>query len=261
MFLRWLGGGGGGRRRRRGCDPLLWQCIAAPRLYRLERYPQGPTWPQVRDLLAAADTGRPADVRDRAMMLLLAVYGLRSGEVRGLRLEDVDWENGVVRPPRPKQRRVGTYPLVPAVGEAIIAYLKVRPACRHRHVFVSAVQPYRPLASSGSLGSVVRGRQLALGQRLKRYGPHGLRHACATRLLAEGFTLKQIGGLLGHASAAATEVYAKVDAPGLSAVGDVDLGDLVEFNEACGRRLARRPDRFCATRCARLPMCGMGRCA
>ena len=246
VFLRWLGGG-------RGCEPTLWDCIHAPRLYRHERYPQGPTWAQVRELLDSADTNDPVDVRDRAMMLLMAVYGFRSGEVCGLRLEDIDWENGVIRPPRPKLHRVGTYPLISTVGDAIVAYLKIRPICRHREVFISMLQPYRPLMSAAT---VVCDRQKSLGQKLKRYGPHGLRHACATHLLSEGFSLKQIGDHLGHSIVQSTEIYAKVDMTSLMTVGDVDLGELIEFNAACERRHSRHPDRFCATRCARRQLCG-----
>jgi integrase/recombinase XerD len=248
VFLRWLG-------KRDGCDPVLWDCIHAPRLYRLERYPQGPTWTQVRELLDSADTQNPVDIRDRAMMLLMAVYGFRSGEVRNIRLEDIDWENEVIRPSRPKQHRVGTYPLTSIVGDAIVAYLKIRPVCLHRQVFISMLQPYRPLMSGGSLGTVVRCRQKALGQQMKRYGPHGLRHACATYLLAEGFTLKQIGDHLGHSVVQATEIYAKVDVASLAMVGDVDLGQLIEFNSGCERRHAKKPDQFCPTRCSRLPLC------
>jgi hypothetical protein len=51
---------------------------------------------------------------------------------------------------------------------------------------------------------MVRVRQQRLGQALRRYGPHGLRHAGATYLLAEGFTLKQIGDHLGHTMVRAT---------------------------------------------------------
>lgn len=246
VFLRWLGG-------RRGCEPTLWDCIHAPRLYRYERYPQGPTWTQVQELLDSVNTQRPADIRDRAMMLLMAVYGFRSGEVCGLRLQDIDWENGVIRPPRPKLHRVGTYPLISSVGDAIIAYLKIRPTCRHREVFISMLQPYRSLMSAAT---VVCDRQKSLGQQLKRYGPHGLRHACATHLLSEGFNLKQIGDHLGHSVLQATEIYAKVDVTSLMMVGDVDLAELIESNDACQRQHARSPDRFCATRCAHQQLCG-----
>ena len=150
-------------------------------------------------------------------MVLLAVYGFRSGEVRGLTLNDIDWEHERIHPPRPKQRKVGEYPLVREVGEAILRYItRVRPRCASRALFVTLRRPYRPLSDSG-LGTMVRVRQLRLGQTLHRYGPHGLRHASATYLLAEGFTLKQIGDHLGHTMVRATEVYAKVDIASLQA--------------------------------------------
>jgi integrase len=166
------------------------------------------------------------------MMLLLAVYGWRGGEVRGLKLEDIDWDNAMLRPSRPKQRRVGVYPLSQRVGDAIIAYLKVRPVCRCRSVFVTERQPYRPLSSCG-LGTMIQNRQKALGQTLRRYGAHGLRHACATYLLAEGFTLKQIGDHLGHTMIRATEAYAKVDLKALAQVGDVAFPELIECDRRC----------------------------
>jgi site-specific recombinase XerD len=52
--------------------------------------------------------------------------------------------------------------------------------------------------------------QKRLGLKLKRYGSHALRHACATHLLAQGLMLKEVGDHLGHVSAAATRIYAKV---------------------------------------------------
>ena len=55
--------------------------IEGPRLFRHEALPLGPRWEDVRRLVASTDTDRPQDVRDRAILLLLAVYGLRCGEV------------------------------------------------------------------------------------------------------------------------------------------------------------------------------------
>ncbi|MER9566920.1 tyrosine-type recombinase/integrase [Mesorhizobium sp. M0571] len=54
-----------------------------------------------------------------------------------------------------------------------------------------------------------------------RHGPHCLRHACATRLVATGLRLKEIGDHLGYRSAYATRVYAKVDLTGLREVADL----------------------------------------
>jgi site-specific recombinase XerD len=65
--------------------------ITAPRVFKYEGVPAGPSWQQVRQIIAGANGAGPGDARDRAILLLLATYGLRSSEIRGLRLEDLDW--------------------------------------------------------------------------------------------------------------------------------------------------------------------------
>lgn len=70
--------------------------LDAPRIYRLESLPHGPAWSDVQKLLRSCAGARPIEIRDRAMLLLIAIYGLRSGEVRHLRLEDIDWEGEII---------------------------------------------------------------------------------------------------------------------------------------------------------------------
>ena len=67
----------------------------------------------------------------------------------------------------------------------------------------------------------------ALGLTLPHYGPHALRHACATHLLAQGLSLKEIGDHLGHQSPETTRIYAKVDLAALRTVGDFSLEGLL----------------------------------
>ena len=69
-------------------------------------------------------------------------------------------------------------------------------------------------------------RLQALGVSLPHYGPHALRHACATHLLAQGLSLKEIGDYLGHQHHDSTRIYTKVDLAGLRQVADFDLGGL-----------------------------------
>jgi site-specific recombinase XerD len=218
------------------CAADIADMIDAPRLYTLERLPQGPSRHDVHQLIESTRGDTPTAIRDHAILLLHAVYGFRSGEVRGLTLDDVDWQREIIRPPRPKQRRVGEYPLVREVGDAILRYLRhVRPICACRALFLTLKQPYGPLSASG-LSAMVAVRQQRLGHCPPRFGPHGLRHASATYLLAEGFTLKQIGDHLGHAMVRATEIYAKVDLASLRQVGDVDLSGLVAHERQCADR-------------------------
>jgi integrase/recombinase XerD len=210
--------------------------LDAPRIYRLENLPRGPAWNDVQKLLSSCAGARPVEIRDHAMLLLIAVYGLRSGEVRHLCLEDVDWEREIIHIRRAKQRKSQHYPLVQEAGAAILRYLReVRPRCQRREVFVSAKQPYRALTACG-FGTMVQKRMRRLGIVSVCYGPHALRHSCATHLLAEGVSLKEIADHLGHVSLAATQMYAKVDMIALREVGKLDLSSLVTYAEHSAHR-------------------------
>jgi integrase/recombinase XerD len=209
------------------CRPGLAAAIMSVHLFADEGLPKGPAWSDVQILLTQTKSDRPRDIRDRAIIMLFAVYGMRVGEVRGLKLEDLDWEKELIYFTRPKPRRRQSYPLSYTVGEAILRYLKeVRPRTSRRDVFLTLKAPFQAL-SSGSLYDLVSDRLRAQGVCLPHYGPHSLRHACATRLLAEGLSMKEVGDHLGHRKADTTRVYAKVDMAGLRQVADFDLGGLL----------------------------------
>jgi len=205
------------------CEPGIAAVIKSPRLYAQEGIPEGPSWEDVQRLLESTSGNRPADIRDHAILMLLAVYGLRRGEVAELNLDDLDWTGERILVPRPKQRRTQSYPMVAPVGEAILRYLReVRPRCAHRSLFLTMAAPIRPL-SAMSVSPIVRWRLKALGVDLPRRGAHSLRHACASHLLASGFSLKEIGDYLGHRTANSTLSYTKVDLTGLRQVAELDL--------------------------------------
>jgi len=208
------------------CPPRLPEAIHSPRIYALEALPAGPAWTDVQRLFAELDPSCPGDIRARAILMLFAVYGLRVSEVAKLRLDDIDWVHDRLRVPRAKRREPQVYPLVPSVGNAIIQYLQsVRRPSPHRQVFLTLISPYTPL-STGGLFNVVSAKLKSLRVPCAHHGPHALRHACACRLVAEGFSLKEIGDHLGHRSTSATRVYAKVDLPGLREVAAFDLGEI-----------------------------------
>jgi site-specific recombinase XerD len=209
------------------CSHAISAGIESPRIFDQEGLPAGPGWNDVQRLIASTNTDTPHDIRDRGILMLFAIYGLRRAEVSRLRLEDFDWEREIIRVPRPKQRRTQDYPLTHAVGEAIIRYLKeVRPRCAHREVFLRLIAPIKPISPSG-LYNLTRKRISQLGIVARHGGPHSLRHACAARLVSEGLSLKEIGDHLGHRSINSTRTYAKVDMAGLREVASFDLGGLL----------------------------------
>ena len=208
------------------CCKHLADSISGPRVYSDESLPMGPPWSDVERLIRSVDTDRPQDIRGRAILLLLAVYGLRVGEVRQLRLEDLDWERSLLNVRRVKRRRVQAYPLITSVGMAIARYLReIRPASERRELFLGLNAPHGPL-SQGAIHHIVAAGLRQVGARTTRFGPHSLRHACAGRLVSEGLSLKEIGDHLGHRGISATRIYAKVNLAALREVAAFDLGGL-----------------------------------
>lgn len=216
--------------RRRWTRPGIAAAVLLPRVYRNEGIPLGPTWDEVGRLLEKAAGLGAGDLRDQAILRVLSVYALRSGEVRRLSIDDCDWQTDRIRIIRSKSGRVEWLPLEATVGNAIARYLRnTRPPSECRVLFLTLRAPYRPLSSSG-LHNIVRRRQLGRHSKpegaRRGYGPHGLRHACARHLIESGRTFKETGDHLGHRSLDSTGVYAKVDLVSLRRVAMDDLGGL-----------------------------------
>lgn len=208
------------------CSDVLADSIRGPRRYALESLPYALSWDDVRRLLGTANSDSEKDVRDRAILMLLAVYGLRRGEVAALRLEQIDWTARQLRIWRLKRRQPQVYPLAPSVAEALAAYVDIaRPKVPYPEVFIRLQAPRRPIGAS-ALYDIVSNRLHSLGIQAAHLGPHALRHACAAKLLTDGLSLKEIGDHLGHRSTSATMVYTKINLAALREVGDFDLGEL-----------------------------------
>ena len=209
------------------CDENIVAAIDSPRMYMHETIPFAPKWDQVQQLISNTGGDDRVQIRDLAVLLLLAVYGWRRGEVAGLRLDDIDWSAKRIQVYRSKQRRVQHFPLARPVGDAIARYLReVRPRCGHREVFLAIRPPVRPLSAS-SISAIVRWRLRVVGVTSPRLGAHALRHACARHLLTRGFSIKEIGDQLGHRRATSTLHYAKIDLDGLRQVAELNLGSLL----------------------------------
>jgi integrase/recombinase XerD len=208
------------------CSPVLARLIQGYQRYALESLPYALDWEDVRGLIASADGDDERTVRDRAILLLLAVYGLRRGEVAALRIDQVDCANGQLHIWRLKRRQPQLYPLVSPVAEALGRYIdEARPPVAYPEIFIRTCAPRVPITAP-AIYNIVNRRLLALGLQAAHRGPHALRHSCAARLLAQGFTLKEIGDHLGHRSTLATMAYAKVDLASLRQVADFDMGGL-----------------------------------
>ncbi len=183
-----------------------------------KRLPRFLTVEQMKTLLDApgqeADTGddaptpakQHAAARDAAILETFYSCGLRIAELCQLKVEDIDWQETLVRV-RGKGKKERLTPIGPPALEAIRKYwslLPVRPTVGSP-VFLARPDRERPVYP--------RLVQLRLKRYLARAGldpelsPHKLRHSYATHLLDAGADLRSVQELLGHAHLVTTQVY------------------------------------------------------
>ena len=165
----------------------------------------------VQRVLDGCDRQTSIGRRNYAILLLLARLGLRAGEVVGLNLEDIDWEQGLMAI-RGKGGKSASLPLPVDVGEAIAAYLRHdRPRCSVRRLFIRHRAPLDGFRNSLAICSLVMRALKRAGIESAHTGAHVFRHSLATNLLRNGCSLDEIGELLRHQSPDTTAIYAKVD--------------------------------------------------
>lgn len=192
--------------------------VIAPLLYAYEGVPSILTPDQVAAVLHASEKDKtPVGLRDHAILQLLATYGLRSGEICSLRIEDINWRAEAIRIRHTKTRASSFLPLMAPVGEAVLAYLQSgRPSTDAREIFIRAKAPYRKL---DLLASMVRRRLAAAGVTpAGKSGSHIFRHARAVEMLRAAVPQKVIGDLLGHRSTESTAPYLKLATEDLRAI-------------------------------------------
>jgi len=185
--------------------------VHGPRRYALATLPTTLSPAEVGRLLDGVDRSSARGRRDYAVLLLLATYGLRAGEVARLRLDDLDWRTNLLRLRRAKVGGELCLPLTAAVGNALLAYLRAgRPRTPHREVFVRHDAPHTPFRQSSAIYQIVRQAFDRIGLAAPHRGPHVLRHARATALVRQGCSLKVVGDLLGHRHPDSTLPYTKL---------------------------------------------------
>ena len=193
------------------CHDDLAIAIPAVAHWRLARLPRCLSAEELNRLIASSNGTTPGRLRDRAILLMLARLGLRSGDVAALRLSDIDWNNGTLRVTG-KGRYQVRLPLPQDVGDALLRYLDGRPAnVVTDHVFMRSNAPCRPFISGDGVSSVVKHALKRANIDAPAKGAHLLRHTAATEMLRNGVPLDQAGLVLRHRSIDMTAYYAKAD--------------------------------------------------
>jgi integrase/recombinase XerD len=163
-------------------------------------------------LLDTMPRENPVDLRDRALLEMLYGTGARVSEVVGLELQDLDFDEELIRVTGKgsKQRLV---PMGRTLKQALREYLAAggrsefpKPRA-HAHVFVNVRGG--PLSRQG-IDLIISARALNDGIDRSTISAHVFRHSCATHMLAHGADIRVVQELLGHASISTTQIYTAV---------------------------------------------------
>ncbi len=187
---------------------------AVPRLrkYKLSNVPRAISETDAEKTLQQVDRTTAVGRRDFAILKLLHTYGVRGGQVRALRVEDIDWRQNRIRFAALKGGKAVVVPLSDEVGEALVDYLRCgRPPSACREVFLTARAPFKPLRLSCNVYAILSAHMGQAGVSARPRGSHAFRHAFATRMLNAGESLKIIADMLGHRDINSTLIYTKVD--------------------------------------------------
>lgn len=190
-------------------SPTLSKAIPPVRQWRHTSLPKHFSAEQLERVLTVCKTDVSISFRDRAIVLLLARLGIRSGEARQLQLDHIDWTAGEIHICLGKARRERILPLPEDVGTALADYLRhERPPSSDRTIFLSSGPPYRPL---GTVAEIVKRVLKKAGLTGAGVGAHHLRHTVATHMVRQGVPFKDVADVLGHRKLDTTAIYAKLD--------------------------------------------------
>lgn len=157
----------------------------------------------------------PCSKRNYAIVLVLAVYGLRARDITQFSIENINWNNNTFRIITSKTNITLEYSLATIVGNAIIDYiLKERPKVSSKKIFL--LKNGNEMTSN-IVTSIVNRAFCSSNINItnKHYGAHSLRASLATRMLNQNTSIFTISKVLGHASIDTTKIYIKVDIPHL----------------------------------------------
>jgi site-specific recombinase XerD len=193
--------------------------LVRPSCFQHDLRPKYLPWEKIQEFLSSFKRDSPKTIRDFAVILLMASYGLRAREVAKLQVDDIDFDQGCFHLRERKDGTPASFPLRPEITAALKDYLKIRPSSLSSNLFVSLTAPFRPLTRD-----LRQNTSQYLLQHLGRLLPHQssyvLRHSFAKAMLDRGAPLTAIGSVLGHKSLNSTLAYTRVDIKGLREVAD-----------------------------------------
>lgn len=171
--------------------------VRRPCVFQGERDPRYLRPWQVSEILAATKRKSVVGKRNYAILLLLAVYGLRGGEIARLTLDDLQWRAGKIVIHNRKCADAIELPMIVDIRRALVEYLHTRPDIGMREVFLTVRKPFRPITQA-AVTSMAWRAIARCGFNVAHPGSHTFRYSSAQALFQAERPMDEIAGILGH---------------------------------------------------------------
>lgn len=196
------------------------------------RIPTFWTHEEIEKIKSSAERVSPSGKRAYAMIILASELGLRIGDIRSLKLSDIDWEQKKISIVQHKTGKPLVLPLTDDAGWALIDYIKGgRPITDSPNVFVKHRQPYDAFPVNSTMNHILSAvlARAGIASDGKNYGWHTFRRSLATSLLQSEVEISTISEILGHSDPdIAGRYYIKIDARNLKkCMLDLEVKDYV----------------------------------
>jgi integrase/recombinase XerD len=188
---------------------------------KFERIPSFYSTEEIQKILLTVDRNTEIGRRDYIVLILAVQLGMRAGDIRHLKFENIKWHLDTIEFIQEKTKNPLRLPLMENLKYALIDYMKnSRPSSDDTHIFIRHRAPFIAFATGNVFWSTINKYMDAAGISInnRKHGLHSMRHSLASNLLKLNTPFPVITGVLGHENSNTTKLYLRIDIEQLRSV-------------------------------------------
>lgn len=181
---------------------------------KFERIPSYYSIEEIQNILKQVDRNTEIGRRDYLVLLLAVQLGMRAGDIRNLKFENIKWHLETIEFMQEKTKNSIRLPLIDNLKYALIDYIKnSRPETDDSHIFIRHKAPFTAFVKGHVFWSIINKYMDAAGIKInnRKHGLHSMRHSMASNLLKNNTPYPVITGVLGHENSNTTKLYLRID--------------------------------------------------
>lgn len=176
---------------------------------------------EINKLLDCVDRKTKIGKRDYAVLILAIHLGIRAGDIRNLKFENIKWDTNQIEYIQEKTKNPICLPLLENIKYGLLDYLKnSRPESTYPNIFVRCRAPLAPFTDRNPFYEIINKyiNKADIKTAGKKHGLHSMRYSLASNLLSENIPVPVIAGILGHKNLDTTNMYLRIDTDKLRSV-------------------------------------------